>query len=168
MRKADIQKSLEVLIEDPKINYGEEYGFLCGLLALQKEAILGFRLINKKITFSALNVFLLQGLSQSKAFWEEINQLILIHLGEANILNTVKEKIPEAYKKLKKDVVKDDMHGLIENIKVFEEYVISYYQRVMNEPLHENTRTVLENQLEALHSRYHHLVVLEKKIKSDK
>lgn len=157
---------MEVLKDTPRLDLEEEHKLLQELCDLHMETINCFRIINEKVKFSALNVVLLQGLTQSKAFWEEINQLILIHLGETNVLNSFKVKTNKESRKLLTDLEKRDMNSLIENIKLFEEYTISYYQRVMGKPLFAETRKILQAQLEALHTRYHRLTVLEKKIKA--
>lgn len=167
MKKAGVQKPLAILTKDLKMNHIEEQRVLFELLALQKEAINGFRYINEKVKFSALNVFLLQGITQCKAFWEEINQLILSQTEETTILKPITEKKSDAGRKLQTGIAGETMIGLIEKIKLFEEYTISYYQRILEETLPENTKIILKSHLEALHGRYHRLKVLERKIKAD-
>lgn len=167
MKKAGIQKPMEVLKDPPRLDSEEEHKLLQELCDLQMETINSFRIINEKVKFSALNVVLLQGLTQSKAFWEEINQLILIHLGDTNILNSFKTKANKESRQLLTDLENHDMISLIENLKLFEEYTISYYQRIMEKPLFFEARKILQAQLEALHTRYHRLTILEKKIKTE-
>lgn len=127
MKKTGFDKIVEQAEEHPRIDTGEECLLLQELCDLQKETINSFRLINEKIKFSALNVVLLQGLTQSKAFWEEINQIILIHLGESKVLNSLTEKTHNTNSHLLTEIEKQDMISLIENIKLFEEFTISYY-----------------------------------------
>lgn len=167
MKKAGLQKPLDVLQKEPQMKYEEEPGVLLELLALQKEAINGFMFINEKVNFSALNVFLLQGITQCKEFWEEINQLILSEPEEITTMNPISENTRAAGRKLRTEIGNDHMIGLIEKIKLFEEYTISYYQRVLQESLKDEARIILENHLEALHARYLRLKILEKKIKGD-
>jgi hypothetical protein len=166
MKKTGTQKSTDTLKESPALSLEDEHKLLQELRDLQMEAINSFRAINEKVKFSALNVFLLQGLTQSKALWEEINQLLLMHLGEAHVLNTINGNANGKNKYLT-DIEKQDMIGLIRNIKLFEEYTISIYQRAMNKPLSTRAHEILQLQLEALHTRYHRLTVLEKKVASE-
>jgi hypothetical protein len=145
------------------INGSNEHEMLWELRELQMDTINRFHFINENINFPALKVVLLEGLSQSKAFWEEINQLLLVHLGERNALNVIKNSL-NPHEQFFSDYDKDDLGSLIKNIKLFEENTMSFYRQVLDNPISEGPKNLLLAQLELLKRRYHRLQVLERKL----
>ncbi|MES2568064.1 MAG: hypothetical protein V4565_14410 [Bacteroidota bacterium] len=164
MKKSISKRQVEVL-DNFKSSNKENNGFLHELIAIHKAAVTGFRLLNKKVKFHTVNIFLLQALTQSKALWEETHQLILASAEGTLISNERKKKTPKLNSNI--NIQDNDFTSFFKVLKEFDENVIKYYQSLMEEPLHEDFNYILKNQLITLQNRYRRLTALEMKIKSD-